>query len=51
MMLLEIPFMEMRRHLDSIINEVHLKPETIIIDRAGKPVATLPFVDFSISDL
>ncbi len=40
-----IPVMEMRRHLGAIIDEVHLKSETIIIERAGKPVATLSPVD------
>jgi len=36
-----IPVMEVRRHLGSLLDEVRLKSETFILERAGKPIAML----------
>jgi len=36
-----ITAMEFRRHLGAYIDEVRLKSETVILERAGKPVAML----------
>ena len=33
--------MEFRRHLGAYLDEVRLKSETVILERAGKPVAML----------
>jgi len=33
--------MEFRRHLGAYLDEVRIKSETIILERAGKPVAIL----------
>jgi len=36
-----MPVMEMRRHLGAVLDDVHLKSETIIVERAGKPIVML----------
>lgn len=36
-----VPVMEVRRHLGVMLDEVMLKCETIVIERAGKPMAML----------
>ena len=33
--------MEFRRHLGAYLDEVRLKSETVILERAGKPIAML----------
>ncbi len=40
-----IPVMEMRRHLGAILDDVRLKSETIIVERAGKPIVILSPVE------
>ena len=37
--------MDVRRHLGALLDEVHLKSETFVIERAGKPIAMLCPVD------
>lgn len=36
-----IPVMEVRRHLGELLDEVRIKSESFILERAGKPIATL----------
>lgn len=36
-----VPVMTVRRHLGEMLNEVRLKHEMVIIERAGKPMAKL----------
>lgn len=36
-----VPVMEIRRHLGEMLDEVRLKNETVIIERAGRPMAKL----------
>lgn len=36
-----VPVMEIRKHLGAVLDEVRLKSETFIVERAGKPVAML----------
>jgi antitoxin (DNA-binding transcriptional repressor) of toxin-antitoxin stability system len=36
-----VPVMEVRRHLGVMLDEVMLRCETIIIERAGRPMAML----------
>ena len=36
-----VPVMEVRRHLGVMLDEVMLKCETIVIERAGRPMAML----------
>ena len=36
--------MEFRRHMGAYLDEVRLKSETVILERAGKPVAMLTSV-------
>jgi len=36
-----IPVMEVRRHLGSLLDEVRLKSETFVLERAGKAIAML----------
>ena len=40
-----LPVMEIRRHLGAVLDEVRLKSETVVLERAGKPVAMLTPVD------
>jgi antitoxin (DNA-binding transcriptional repressor) of toxin-antitoxin stability system len=40
-----VPVMELRRHLGAVLDDVRLKSETIIIERAGKPIVMLCPVD------
>lgn len=37
--------MDVRRHLGELLDEVRLKSETVVIERAGKPIAKLCPVD------
>lgn len=40
-----VAVMEMRRHLGAVLDEVRIKSETVLIERAGKPIAMLCPVD------
>ena len=36
-----LPVMEVRKHLGEVLDQVRLKCETVIIERAGRPMAKL----------
>ncbi len=38
--------MEVRKHFGAVIDEVRMKSETIILERAGKPVAMIQPISF-----
>ena len=40
-----VAVMEMRRHLGAVLDDVRIKSETIIVERAGKPIAMLSPID------
>ena len=40
-----IPVMEMRKHLGAVLDEERLRSETIVVERAGKPIAMICPVD------
>jgi len=40
-----IAVMEMRRHLGAVLDDVRIKSETIIVERAGKPIVMLSPID------
>jgi len=41
-----LPAMEVRKHFGAVIDEVRIKSETIILERAGKQVALIQPISF-----